>query len=293
MKFIHLADVHLGYKQYGCYSRLVDFAQAFYNAIKFGIEKKVDFILIAGDLFHKKSEMDPTTLMQATKVLEKAKKLEIPVIAIEGNHDSTYFRESYSWVDYLAKNGLLINLKPKFEDKELVVEEWNGQEGAYVDLGFARIYGMKYYGSLTPKILDKYYKKIRKNNFTIFMAHVGIEGYMNIYGCIPSGKLHRLKSKVDYVALGHIHKSFVENNFIFNPGSLEVCDISEVNFKRGLFYVEYDNELKYKLIEGLSTRKFLLLEYEFSDVDYGSFENFVKEYKSFAEPVVQQNFCTL
>ncbi len=286
MKFIHLADVHLGYKQYGCYSRLVDFAQAFYNAIKFGIDNKVDFILIAGDLFHKKSEMDPVTLMQATKVLKKAKNANIPVIAVEGNHDSTYFRESYSWMDYLARNNLIINLKPRFEDKELIVDEWDGQDGAYVDLGFVRIYGMKYYGSLTPKILEKYYKKIRKKDFTIFMAHIGVEGYLNIYGCIPSSKLHKLKGKVDYVALGHIHKSFVEDDFIFNPGSLEVCEVSEASFKRGIFYVEVDNELKYKLVGGFSTRKFLVLEYEFSDLDYGSFENFITSYKNYRDPVV-------
>ncbi|MFP3909548.1 MAG: exonuclease SbcCD subunit D [Archaeoglobaceae archaeon] len=270
VKFVHMADVHLGYRQYGCEERLVDFAQAFMDAVNYGVKNDVDFIIIAGDLFHKRSEMDPVTLTQATKVLEKTKQAGIPVVAVEGNHDSTYFRDSFSWMDYLAKNGLLINLKPSF-DNGLVLKEWDGESGAYVDLQGARIYGMKYYGSLTSRILEEYHKKIRRNDFTIFTAHAGIEGYMNIYGCIPSSVLHKFKRSADYVALGHIHQSIVEDDFIFNPGSLETCDITESNFNRGIFYVEWNNgELHYQLVEGFARRKFLSLEYEIIDSDFRS-----------------------
>jgi len=255
-----MADIHLGYKQYGSEARLIDFAQAFRDAMDFAINKKVDFIIIAGDLFHKRSEMDPVTLTQATKVLEIAKKAEIPVIAVEGNHDSTYFKESFSWMDYLARNNLIINLKPSFDDG-IVIEEWDGRDGAFIDLNDARIYGMKYYGSLTSRILEDYRKKIKRKNFTVFAAHAGIEGYLNIYGCIPSSILHSFGNRVDYVALGHIHKSFVERDFIFNPGSLENCDITEINFEKGVFYVEWDNELRYDLVRGFSKRKFFSLSY--------------------------------
>ena len=264
MRFLHIADVHLGYKQYGSEERLRDFAQAFKDAVKYGVEKKVDFIIIAGDLFHKKSEVDPLTLTQATKVLEIPKKAEIPVIAVEGNHDSTYFKDRFSWMDYLAANEYLINLKPSF-DNGILVEEWDGENGAYVDIGETRIYGMKYYGSLTEKILEEYSKKIKKRKFTIFVAHVGIEGYMNIYGCIPSSKLHKLKDRVDYVALGHIHKSFVED-FIFNPGSLETCDAAEYQFKRGAFLVDYDGEIRHKFVE-FPKREFYFLECDVKSYD--------------------------
>jgi DNA repair exonuclease SbcCD nuclease subunit len=284
MRFLHLADVHLGYKQYGSEERLIDFAQAFLNAMNFAIESKVDFVIIAGDLFHKKSEMDPLTLTQATKALEKVKQAKIPVVAVEGNHDSTYFKEQYSWMDYLAKNGLIINLKPSFED-EMIVEEWDGESGAYLDINDVRIYGMKYYGSLTERILDEYTRKIKKNKFTIFVAHAGVEGYLNIYGCIPASKLHRLKGKVDYVALGHIHKSFVEE-FIFNPGSLETCDISEAGFEKGAFYVELDG-LRHKLVKGFAKRNFINLNYEIDGGDvYNDFRKFLESNRCTGRPVV-------
>ncbi|AGK60396.1 DNA repair exonuclease [Archaeoglobus sulfaticallidus PM70-1] len=277
IKFAHLADVHVGNRQYGSYERQMDFAQAFLNAIKFCVSEKVDFIIISGDLFHKKSEIDPLTLLQVKKVLEIPKKAEIPVIAVEGNHDSTYFRENYTWLDYLAGSDLLINLKPSFDDG-LVVEEWDG-EGAYIDLDGVRIYGMKYYGSLTERILDEYAKKIKRSGFTIFVSHIGVEGYVkNMYGCIGSSKLHRLRGRVDYIALGHVHKAFVEDDFIFNPGSLEICDISEVDYDRGVFIVEFDGEVRYSLRnEFYKPRDFLIAKYRFKDRSFDDFSKFLRE----------------
>ncbi len=263
VRFAHIADVHLGYKQYGCEERAVDFAQAFLGAIKLSIERNVDFILIAGDLFHRKSEMDPLTLTQAIKVLEKAKKAKVPVIAVEGNHDSAYFRETFSWLDYLAREGLLVNLKPSFDDG-IVVEEWNGESGAYIDLDVkgvpVRVYGMKYYGSMTERVLEMYTKEVRKvDGLTIFMAHAGIEGYVNVHGCVPSSRFHKLKA--DYIALGHIHRSFVEGR-IHNPGSLEVCDVTELGFDRGVFVVDWEEgEVKARL-EKVPGRDFVALSVE-------------------------------
>lgn len=276
VKFVHMADIHLGYRQYSSVERQVDFAQAFSDAMNHALENNVDFIIIAGDLFHKRSEMDPITLTQATKVLEKAKKKEIPVIAVEGNHDSTYFKESFSWMDYLAKNDLIINLKPYF-DEDIIVDEWDEKtrSGAYIDIGDIRIYGMKYYGSLTENILEAYRKKIKHKGFTIFMAHAGVEGYINMYGCISSSLLHKLRDRVDYVALGHIHKSYVEGNFIFNPGSLENCDVTETEFEKGAFLVglrkddsNSDNfSIKYNLNK-FSKRRFFQLSYQAKDTNF-------------------------
>ncbi len=291
LKFVHMADVHLGYRQYNSDERALDFAQAFLSAIKFAVEKKVDFVLIAGDLFHKRSDIDPLTLAQATKALEKAKKAGIPVVAVEGNHDSTYYKDTFSWLDYLARAGLIVNLKPEFDEGEMIVEDWDGEKGAYVDLDGVRIYGMKYYGSLTEKILDEYSKRIRSGDFTIFMAHVGVEGYVNMHGCISSNRLHRLKGKVDYVALGHIHKSFVEDDFIFNPGSLETCEISELEFRRGFFYVEVDEGIRYELIEN-KRRDFVLLEYRMEAPDYEGLRSYLEKHRRNTNPVVDLTITT-
>ncbi len=275
-----MADIHLGFRQYGSQERMLDFATAFMKAMKFAVEQKVDFVIISGDLFHKKSEMDPVTLTQATKVLEMARKHEIPVIAVEGNHDATFFRDGFSWMDYLSRNQLIINLKPRF-DGGVVVEEWDGEAGAFIDLNGVRIYGMKYYGNVTEKILEEYVKKIRSKDFTIFAAHVGIEGYVNMYGCISATKLHRLKNRVDYVALGHIHRSFVEDGFIFNPGSLESCDATEYGYERGIFLVEVDEggSVNYRLVKDFyRPRPFVFINYRMKEPNTTAFEEFLKSH---------------
>ena len=58
MRIAHLADVHLGFRQFqrldatGVNQREADVAGAFRRAIDAVIEQRPDAVLIAGDLFH-------------------------------------------------------------------------------------------------------------------------------------------------------------------------------------------------------------------------------------------------
>ena len=58
MKIAHLADVHLGFRQFhrlttnGINQREVDVAQAFRAAVDGMIEAAPDLVVVAGDLFH-------------------------------------------------------------------------------------------------------------------------------------------------------------------------------------------------------------------------------------------------
>jgi len=72
MNFIHASDFHLGYSQYGLEERFRDYARAFQSVIKYAIDHRVEFILISGDLFHKRNINAPTYL-QAYKVLRELK----------------------------------------------------------------------------------------------------------------------------------------------------------------------------------------------------------------------------
>ena len=48
MRFIHTADIHLGYQQYGSRDRFYDFCQVFLTIVERAIEQQVDFILLDG-----------------------------------------------------------------------------------------------------------------------------------------------------------------------------------------------------------------------------------------------------
>jgi len=62
MNFIHASDFHLGYAQYNLNERFKDYARAFDSVIKYAIDHKAEFILISGDLFHKRNINVPTYL---------------------------------------------------------------------------------------------------------------------------------------------------------------------------------------------------------------------------------------
>ena len=76
--FMHIADTHLGYEQYGVRERFNDFSRAFWDIIDDALYREADFLVIAGDLFHKRA-IDALTLIHAIEGLKKlkAKKMKI------------------------------------------------------------------------------------------------------------------------------------------------------------------------------------------------------------------------
>ncbi len=68
MKFLHAADIHLGYQQYGSKERFDDFSRAFLHIVEQALEEDVDFVLLAGDLFHKRT-VDPLAMRIAIEGL--------------------------------------------------------------------------------------------------------------------------------------------------------------------------------------------------------------------------------
>src|SRR5436305_14032891 len=99
--FIHLADTHLGYEQYGVRERFNDFSRAFWNITEDAANRQVDFVIIAGDLFNQRA-IDALTLIHAIEELKQLEERGILGIAIEGNHDRRYYREGVSCLQFIA-----------------------------------------------------------------------------------------------------------------------------------------------------------------------------------------------
>ncbi len=112
--FVHTADNHLGYEQYGVKERFNDFTRAFWGIVDDAIARKADLFVIAGDLFNKRA-IDARTLMHAQQGLERLRDAGIPAVAIEGNHDRSYYRDGVSWLEFLCWQKLLILLNPYFQ----------------------------------------------------------------------------------------------------------------------------------------------------------------------------------
>ena len=251
--FLHMADCHLGYRQYNSRARQNDFTRAYLEIIGTAIERKVDFVLLAGDLFEKRA-IDPLTLSHAITGLERLKQANIPCLAVEGNHELAYFRDSIGWVRFLAERELLTLLNPQIDGDQVGLSPYDRKEGAYTDpVPGLRVYGMRYLGSATAAAVERMADALGAGDrqgveYTIFMAHVGVEGVIDrAGGALSHRELAPLRPHVDYLALGHIHKPYEFDDWIYNPGSPETNSLTEADWpERGYFLVEVDTEAERK-----------------------------------------------
>ena len=251
--FLHMADCHLGYRQYNSRERQNDFTRAYLEIIDVAIDRRVDFVLLAGDLFERRA-IDPITLSHAITGLERLRKAGIPCLAVEGNHELAYYRDSIGWVRFLAEHELLTLLNPQIDGEQVGLPPYDRREGAYVEpVAGLRVYGMRYYGSATAPVVQRVAEALAETDrqgvgYTIFMAHAGVEGTIDHSGgALSHRELAPLRPFVDYLALGHFHKPYEFDNWIYNPGSTETNSLNEADWsERGYYLVEVDTEAEPK-----------------------------------------------
>ncbi len=250
--FLHFADCHLGYRQYGHKERFNDFARAFLDVIQRAMDAQVDFVVLAGDLFQKRA-IDALTLNQAVHGLRLLREAGIPCLAVEGNHELAYYHDTIGWMEFLAQQDLLILLHADLrQDGEGRLSAYANKRGAYFDpLPGVRVYGLRYMGASTAKALELYAERLAQDppqqqgiQYTIFVAHAGMEGVLPGHmGGLSHRQLAPLRPFVDYLALGHIHKPYEFDGWIYNPGSPETCSLDEVSWpERGYYLVQVDTE---------------------------------------------------
>jgi exonuclease SbcD len=277
MKFLHVADIHLGCRRYNLDERTKDFFRAWYDVIEnHAIPNHVDFLLIAGDFFDRRN-IDPQAMNHAIAGLERLKEAGIPVVAIEGNHDQRDAVSDHSWMRSLSEWGFIKLLEPaRDEEGHLALVPWNEEErtGSYVDIGTARIFGSHWYGASAtaaiPILADALRRASSDGRFNILMLHTDVEGQTSRpIPAVPVAKLKELKQLVGYVALGHTHKRFDLDGWAFNPGSLEPTSIDEYKEERGAFLVEVDDEhnITSTYINDYVQRPFQRLSFDVSGVE--------------------------
>ena len=285
IKFIHAADIHLGYRQYNHPERFKDFGIAFQRVVDCAIQEKVQVCLLAGDLFHK-SSIDPATLIQAESELSRLHDNDITTIAISGNHDRPRYGQAKTWLDYLASRGLITLLETK-EDGKFVVE---GQ--SYVDIDGVRFIGMPWYGGSTRIVLEAIADELPHIDwngirYSVFMAHTGIEGQMlDMPDMLRFEDIEPLRDYIQYLALGHLHKPYEAPSdapWIYNPGAIENNSFDEARFgAKGVFIVTIDDQgvadIRKHIIKG---RPFHSTE--FSITKYADFDTLVYQLRETLE----------
>lgn len=206
MKFIHIADVHLGAKPDRGFSwseqRGKDIWDSFTHIAEICESEGIDLLLIAGDLFHKQPLL--RELKEAAYTLGRLSRTQVVLIA--GNHDYISERSpytSFSWPDNVHM----------LADRDM--------DSIYLENINTEIYGFSYHAR---EIKEPLYDKITPGcaeRINILLAHGGTADN------IPIDKNALLRSDFDYIALGHIHKPEYLAERMAYCGSLEPMDKNE------------------------------------------------------------------
>ena len=86
MKFLHTADWHLGYRQYGMRVREEDFLRPLNQIADIAVREQVSTVVVAGDMFD--NYRPPASAVQAAREFgRRMADAGITVLAIDGNHD--------------------------------------------------------------------------------------------------------------------------------------------------------------------------------------------------------------
>ena len=254
--FVHTADNHLGYEQYGSRERFDDFARAFMHVVDDAIARHADFFVVSGDLFNKRS-IDAQTLIQAREGLQRLADAGITAIGIEGNHDRSYYRDGISWLQFLSYLGVLKLLNPIVRDGAPEVTPWSQRtlQGLYVPLmdGRLRVYGLPWYGASTARVMRGLAESLMAARaeedaagveYRVLLMHTGVEGILpQLQGLPARADFEPLHGLVDYVALGHVHKPYEIENWLFNPGSTETWGAEESAWDRGYYVTQVETDV--------------------------------------------------
>lgn len=213
MKFIHAADIHLdsplrGLERYdGAPSDDMRSAtrKALGNLVRLGIEEKVAFVLIAGDVYDGEWK-DYNTGLFFARQMARLREADIKVFLIRGNHDaaSQITRELS-----LPEN---VYEFPSRKPESVLLE----------DLGIA-IHGQSFPTQAVTEDLSASYPLAKDGFFNIGLLHTsagGREGHENYAPCTVAGLLSR---GYDYWALGHVHQreELHRDPWIVFPGNLQ------------------------------------------------------------------------
>ncbi|MEM2994807.1 MAG: DNA repair exonuclease [Candidatus Bathyarchaeia archaeon] len=263
--FVHAADLHLGYAQYGLEARREDFDKAFQELVDKTIELKPDFMIIAGDLFHH-ARPSNITLENTIKNFGRLREANVPVLVVDGSHDSAPNVLTGTILNPLDSAGLLYYL-PRHEGAC-----WRKPDLCYV-------YGVPNYRTRrkTEEALPAFMEQNKPTPdpalFNIFVFHMALD--------IPNVKPPYIEAEAspelipegfNYYAGGHVHAPYMgkfKTGLLAYSGCTETVNYDEAKNKKGFYHVNVNEkgEASTEFIELHYPRKFAVLEQDFSGVN--------------------------
>lgn len=260
--FVHTADLHLGYSQYGLEVRRQDFENVFNELVEKTIELRPDFMIIAGDLFHQPRPSN-ITLENTIRSFKRLRDAGIPVLTVDGSHDSAP-NSITSTILYPLDSAGLIHHLPRHEGAC-----WRKPACCYV-YGIPNFRTRHKTEEALPLFMQQNVPTPDPSVANIFVLH----GAVDLPGVKPPYIEAELPSELlpedfGYYAAGHIHERYVtgfKKGILVYSGSTETVSYDEAKYSKGFYYVSVNEkgEFKPETIELTSPRRFIVLEQEYS-----------------------------
>jgi DNA repair protein SbcD/Mre11 len=241
--FLHAADLHLDSPFIGLKhlptSLLAKIQEStfasFKRIIDIAINREVDFIILAGDLF----DSEQRSLKAQIRFRDEMYRLHkegIQAYVVHGNHD--HLNGDWielSWPDNVHFFSEHVEVKQYIKEDKLI----------------ANIYGFSYSQQSVTENMTTQYKKQANSGFHIGILHGTISGNKDHYQYAPFTIQDLLQKEFDYWALGHIHQRQVlkENPPIIYPGNIQGRHRNETG-EKGCYIVELsESSCKYTFVE--------------------------------------------
>jgi DNA repair protein SbcD/Mre11 len=260
--FVHASDLHLGYAQYGLEARRQDFDNAFSEMVDRTIQLRPDFMIIAGDLFHQ-ARPSNHTLENTIRSFKRLKDANIPVLTVDGSHDS-------------APNTITSTILYPLDSAGLIIHLPRHKGACWIKPNCCYVYGIPNYhnrhktNEALPKFMEENPPTPQKDLANIFVFHGSLD--------LPAIKPPYIEAEICpellpdgfcYYAAGHIHERYTGNfkgGQLVYSGCTETVGYDEAKITKGFYHVRVDEkgQVLSELIELTSPRRFIILECDFT-----------------------------
>ena len=258
MKILHFADAHIDMANYGRHDaetglplRVLDFLKSLDTIVDTAIQEQVDLVLFAGDAYKDRSPA-PTFQREWGKRIMRLSQADIPTLLLVGNHDlSPALGRAHAVEEFKTLQVPHVHVldKPAFlgPDKleglplQVLAIPWISRSGLMANLEMSAAEPGLIYEAIEERLkgmIEEWLGQADPLLPIVLTAHASVQGAkyggerMVMLGgdLVLSGSLVK-DPRLDYVAMGHIHKAqnLSENAHppVIYPGSIERVDFGE------------------------------------------------------------------
>ena len=313
MLIIHTADIHIGVENYSrpdpktrTSSRLQDFLRSLDELVDYSIDNEADLVLICGDVYKSRNPTQ-THQREFVKRISRLAREGIKVFLLAGNHDSPNVPGPATTLDIFPTLDIE-NVQIANELNTQIVQTRNGsiqiislpwiRKGDFMSLEkYNQLSNEKFNSAIEEKLiedLDKEIPNLDSSMPSILASHVSVDlAKTSSEKSMTLGKDYLLPTnflanpKLDYVALGHIHRHQILNDDppVVYSGSLERIDFGEEKDSKGFCVIDIStstdkkNRLNsYKFVE-VNARRFKTIQIKIEENDGSPNEKIVAEIK--------------